>query len=298
MKQRKTKRRQKRGSNFKKPKRVSQKQYGGHNEIQREFIDACGDGNLKEAINIYEKHQNIIDRDNTIDVAFGNVCFNIRELGEEGIINVGNWLFKIKPTLNVNHGQRYETAVDTIFGSNSINLVKWLHSIRPNALNERPYENNSLILDQISRDCNIEMGKFLIENYPNILNNKTYTYHAFDSACNSGNENCIEYMEWLITIEPTILDNTDLVDSIFRNVCSPPSYRIRFKQTLNKVALWIVDKNPLRYWVEIDIVNSGIRNITDTDNAMYALSKSGVLDQLDANTVSDIVGEVKANEKK
>jgi hypothetical protein len=238
----------------------------------------------------------IIDDNNTIDNAFNDLCFNIEKLGEDGIINVGNWLFKIKPTLNVNYGHEYETSVDSIIESNSINLLKWLHAMKPNAFNDRLYENN--LLRPISENCNIEMGKFLIEIYPNILINKNNIYSAFNSACESGNENCIKYLEWLLTIEPNILNNTKLIDKVFSKVCNPSNFTIKFKQTLNKVALWIVNKNPLRYWVEINIVKSGIRNITDKDNTMYALSKSGVLDQLDANTVSDIANEIDANKIK
>ena len=79
------------------------------------FIKACKEGNLEEAINIYNKDKPNIHADN--DLAFRYACIN-------GYINIAQWLYELEDKPNIHALDDFAFIYACFYGH--INIAQWL----------------------------------------------------------------------------------------------------------------------------------------------------------------------------
>ena len=90
-------------------------------DINKEFLNACKNGNLDLAKNLLETNP-MIEISFNNDHVFQDTCSN-------GHLNVAKWLLEIKPTINIsaNNEEAFRSACKT----NKLDIVKWLLEIKP-----------------------------------------------------------------------------------------------------------------------------------------------------------------------
>ncbi len=89
--------------------------------MERQFINACIEGNLENAIRIYQQNPTVkISSDN--EYAFRRACGN-------GHLNVAQWLYHIKPIINISTHD--EDAFVSSCMNGHINVAQWLYQIKP-----------------------------------------------------------------------------------------------------------------------------------------------------------------------
>ena len=91
------------------------------NNDQKQFQNACKNGNLNKA-------KTLVTNNSNIDISFGyEMAF--REACEYGHLNVAKWLLNIKPNINTIAWQYY--AFDMACLNGHLHVAKWLLEVKP-----------------------------------------------------------------------------------------------------------------------------------------------------------------------
>jgi hypothetical protein len=164
------------------------------------FINACKEGNLEEAINIYTKHKpNIHALD---DYAFRLAC-------SQGHLNIASWLYGLEDKPNIHAFDDCAFRSACYYGH--INIAQWLYGLK-----DKP--NIHAVDDEAFRyackNGHIKITQWLygLEDKPNIHTDDDY---AFRYACYFGH---INIAQWLYGLDdkPNIHAKDDYA---FRYAC-------------------------------------------------------------------------------
>jgi len=201
------------------------------------FIKACKEGNLEEAINIYNRDKPNIHTDN--DLAFRSACII-------GHINIAQWLYSLedKPNIHTDNDLAFRYACINGY----INIAQWLYE-----LEDKP---NIHALDDFAfryacyyGHINIAQWLFGLDDKPNIHAEDDY---AFRFACFYGH---INIAQWLFGLDdkPNIHAEDDFafkfvcynghinIASWLLSICN--NYHIEIKD--NRIKSWKI-KNSLK----------------------------------------------------
>jgi hypothetical protein len=226
------------------------------------FINACKEGNLEKAINIYNKDNPNI---HAKDCAFRLSCKN-------GHINIAQWLYGLDDKTNIHALDDY--AFKSACKNGHINIAQWLYG-----LEDKP---NIHALDEIAfryacyyGHINIAQWLYGLEDKPNI---HAYNDCAFRFACKYGH---INIAQWLYGLEdkPNIHASDDFA---FKFACA--------NRKIN-IASWLstICDN---YYIEIEdnkIKNWKVKNSLQIlyDNKEY----DKIIDKLKIGKKDDIIIE-------
>ena len=188
------------------------------------FRNACNNGNLEEAKNLYYNNHIVND--------YAQVCKNIifTDTCRHGQLHIAKWLLEIMPNIDVSANS--EEAFRMACNRGHIQIAQWLLELNPST--------NIFICDDFAFSCacanghlNVAQWLWSLNQYINVSAGNEF---AFRIACQNGH---LHVAKWLLSIKPSI-NISQYNECAFRHACDYGH---------SSVAKWLSTVNPFKYSV-------------------------------------------------